>query len=158
MLFSIGYLGLTPQQLIDALQEYDTELLIDVRSSPRSKFPAFNSENIAPILIENEIEYKWHGDRLGGRSKIEDSALVSLIEIQREKVVCIMCMESVIKNCHRYYEIGQRLLNNHAIEVSHIKVKPPKKLKNTLSEERRIIQPVPICSIVLNTGDQTQLL
>jgi len=158
MLFSIGYHGLTPPQLIDALQEYEIELLVDVRSRPHGRTVAFNQNAIAPILEANEIKYLWRGKFLGGFSEITDEALEHLIELQEGKNTCIMCLEAIPENCHRFYEIGQRLLLNNAIKIRHIRVKVKKPTECQVHEGRRQISQPPITSIIYNVGKQQNLI
>ena len=39
--------------------------LLDARSRPYSRKPAFNKNRLEKVLPENGIEYSWLGDKLG---------------------------------------------------------------------------------------------
>jgi hypothetical protein len=68
-LFTIGYGTRSVDQLIAILKSNGIELLLDVRSSPYSKFkPEFSKEILRLRLERAQIRYLFVGDTLGGRS------------------------------------------------------------------------------------------
>lgn len=128
MLYSIGYTGLTVEDLINILQAYKVTHLIDVRSKPFSRDKAFNKSALQRALANESVGYLWKGGDLGGLGEITDNNLTWLKQFQSDKVACVMCMESDPIKCHRYYEIGKRL-NRLDVVVKHIKVVTTPRLK-----------------------------
>ncbi|MFX0197246.1 MAG: DUF488 family protein [Candidatus Hodarchaeota archaeon] len=120
MLYSIGYQHLKDvESLIQILQKRGIHILVDVRSRPYSRKVAFNKNNLKAKLADAGITYEWSGDRLGGCSPIEESAIKNLAEWQKGRVVCLMCMERGYTRCHRYYAIARRL-KKYNVEVVHL--------------------------------------
>ncbi len=67
--FTIGHSTRTIEQLIQVLNAYSIEILVDIRSYPAShKKPQFNSDTIKQELSKHEIQYLWL-PKLGGRRK-----------------------------------------------------------------------------------------
>ena len=120
MIYSIGYQNLrTLADLIEQLKKYRIDLLLDVRSKPYSRNAAFRKETIERNLPKSGISYRWMGRILGGFSKISEAAIKNLVEIQKEKAVCLMCMEADPDRCHRKTEIALRL-ERYGVAVNHI--------------------------------------
>ena len=66
--FTIGYGNYPIEQFITVLQKISIDVIIDVRSSPYSRFnPHFNREKFEKSLIMNKIDYRYMGDKIGGR-------------------------------------------------------------------------------------------
>lgn len=121
MLYSIGYEKLTVSQLVEILKEHNVEYLLDIRSKPYSNRPEFTKNRLCWDINHNEIEYHWFGETLGGFDVITDEALTNLIDISKDHIVCIMCMEHYPKSCHRYTEIGARLaMKPFNAEIVHL--------------------------------------
>ena len=67
-IFTIGHSNGSPHQIIQLLQDNQIDLLVDVRSSPYSRFAAqFNKAEIEYLLKKSGIKYHYLGDKLGGR-------------------------------------------------------------------------------------------
>ena len=67
-LYTIGHGARKEEEFLALLQQYDISFLVDVRSSPYSKFnPHFNQINLEHLLEEHNIKYVFMGDSLGGR-------------------------------------------------------------------------------------------
>ncbi len=112
--------------MIDALKSHGIELLVDVRSVPRSRrVPQFNRETLPATLAGAGIEY-LHLPALGGfRKPLPDSpnggwrnnsfrgyadymqtaefaaALDELIALGRGRPLAFMCAEALPFRCHR---------------------------------------------------------
>ena len=125
-IWTIGHSTRTLEELVQMLDSFNIELLMDVRHYPGSrKFPHFNKENLIVSLPEKGIEYR-HMVELGGRRKVNPNskndawrlaafrgyadymdsqefkdALVKLEKIAAEKRTAIMCAEAVWWSCHR---------------------------------------------------------
>jgi uncharacterized protein (DUF488 family) len=139
-LFTIGYGSRSLDQLIDTLRENGIEFLLDVRSSPYSKFkPEFSKEVLQLRLERARIRYLFMGDTLGGMPK--DPGCYTDGKVDYEKVraqpffhegiarlrkafdqqrpVALMCSEGRPEQCHRSKLIGEALAVA-GIPVCHI--------------------------------------
>lgn len=67
-IFTIGHSNVRERKIIDLLNKFKIQTLVDVRSSPYSRYcPQFNREVFAQILQRDSIAYEYLGDLLGGR-------------------------------------------------------------------------------------------
>jgi uncharacterized protein (DUF488 family) len=64
------------------------------------------------------ISYLSYPD-LGGFADISETSIIFIAEYQKDKTVCIMCMEHDPSQCHRGYEISPRL-QKRGIIVHHL--------------------------------------
>ena len=120
MIYSIGYQNLrTVADLIEILKKYRVDTHLEVRSKPYSRNAAFRKETIERNLEKSGISYRWMGRSLGGFSEISESAIKNLVEIQKGKIICLMCMEAAPDRCHRKTEIAKRL-ERYEVPVEHI--------------------------------------
>jgi uncharacterized protein (DUF488 family) len=139
-LFTIGYGTRSTEDLIAALKANQIEFLIDVRSSPYSKFkPEFAKEVLQRRLEAAGIRYVFMGDTLGGQPKDPDchtdgkvdydkvrarpffSAGIERLRtaFERQRPVALMCSEGRPEQCHRSKLIGEALAAA-GIPVRHI--------------------------------------
>ena len=117
---AIEYQNLKNSEILkNILQEKGIKILLDVRSKPYSKKYAFNKKKLALLLPAAGIQYEWAGRTLGWFSKIDEADIKKLAFWQKEKVVCLMCMEANPDQCHRKNEIAYRL-KTYGAEVHHI--------------------------------------
>lgn len=126
VVYTIGHSNRSIEEFLDLLQQYEVELLVDVRQFPGSRrLPHFNRDNLQASLRQRGIGYR-HCKRLGGRRKPSpDSentgwrvvgfqayadymqtgefkdAVQGLIEIAGRERTVIMCSEAVWWRCHR---------------------------------------------------------
>ena len=62
MIYTIGHSNITPKSFIDILNQFKIKIVVDIRSSPYSKYvPHFNRENIKKTFKEREyqIHISW---------------------------------------------------------------------------------------------------
>lgn len=139
-LHTIGYGARTLEELIDALLANRIEYLLDVRTSPYSKFkPEFGREALEAALKARGIRYVFMGDTLGGQPRDPDcytdgkvdydkvrrqpffQAGIERLRTAHEKGVrvVIMCSEGRPEECHRSKMIGEALAAA-GIPVRHI--------------------------------------
>lgn len=65
-IYTIGHSTRELEEFINILKVYKIELLIDVRTVPKSRYvPQFNEDNLRSVLPQNNIEYQ-HLSILGG--------------------------------------------------------------------------------------------
>jgi len=142
--YTIGHSTRTIDEFLKLLRRYEIELLLDVRTVPRSRHvPQFNSDGLKCSLEDQGIAYR-HLKALGGlRKPNKDSlntgwrnlsfrgfadymqtaefqqALSELLELASTKRVAFMCAEAVPWRCHRSL-IADALMAVHGMEVRHI--------------------------------------
>ena len=139
-LFTIGYGARSIDEFIAGLKANGIEFLLDVRSSPYSKFKAeFSKEVLQRSLERARIRYLFMGDMLGGQPK--DPACHTDGKVDYDKVraqpffqegiarlrkafeqqrpVALMCSEGRPEQCHRSKLIGEALAAA-GIPVCHI--------------------------------------
>jgi uncharacterized protein (DUF488 family) len=131
--------------LIALLHQHGVELLVDVRSSPYSRYvPQANRETLARTLETARITYRWMGDRLGGKpegsvadyDQLSDSpafqqGIADLMALAAQHCTAIMCSEGDHRQCHRYKLITPILLDNN-LDVLHIQT------DGSLVDERKV--------------------
>jgi len=143
LVLTIGHSTRTLDELVDLLKIHGTELLVDIRTIPRSRRnPQFNRETLPEDLKTAEIEYQ-HLAGLGGlRHARRDSvntgwrnagfrgfadymqtdefkkSLGNLIGLAQNKKICLMCAEAVPWRCHRSLIADALLVRG--IAVGHI--------------------------------------
>lgn len=141
-LYSIGH-GQKPfEELMEELLSFRIDYLIDVRSSPFSKWaPHFNRGVIEKLIRPTSIRYAYMGDAIGGRP-LDDSCydedgffdyhkmaqmpqfitgLHRLIDANYKHFrVAVMCSESNPAECHRSKLIGRELYFGPGIAMTHI--------------------------------------
>src|SRR5438270_6620197 len=66
--YSIGHSNQSAKAFLELLHAHEVQILIDVRSSPYSKYVShFNSSTLAAIVQQYSIKYLFMGEELGGR-------------------------------------------------------------------------------------------
>ena len=69
-LYTIGHSNHPIDKFILLLKDHQIEVLVDVRSTPFSRFnPQFNKNALQQVLQKQVIEYVYAGETLGGRPK-----------------------------------------------------------------------------------------
>lgn len=139
-IYTIGYGNRTIEELIALLQQYGIRFLIDVRTSPYSRFkPEFGKEALEQALRPHNIRYVFMGQELGGRPADPDCYVDGKVDydrvrdkpfyqtgIQRVRTawekqlpVVLMCSELRPQECHRTKLIGETL-SQLGLPIQHI--------------------------------------
>lgn len=140
-LYSIGHSNKTIEELIRELRLFGVQYLIDVRSTPYSKFhPQFNKDTLkAAINYTDDIKYGYMGDVIGGLPKNRQCYTNNKVDYEKIKLMpffvegierlvhaneqgfktCVMCSEGDPKMCHRSKLIGEAL-RDRGIILQHI--------------------------------------
>lgn len=139
-IYTIGYGNRSMQEFIKLLKQHNIAYLIDVRSSPYSRFnPDFSKEALARLVKQSGVRYVFMGDTLGGRPdditcyvdgqvdyvQVREKSFyrqgIERIRTAWEKqlYVALMCSEAKPYECHRGKLIGNTLLEQK-IAVAHI--------------------------------------
>jgi uncharacterized protein (DUF488 family) len=129
-IMTIGYGNRALDEFIRLLKKESVQFLIDVRSSPYSRFkPEFSGEPLEQALRRAGIRYLFMGDSLGGRpgdeSCYEDGHVIydrvqtrEFFQAGIERLrrasdhdfrVCLLCSEVRPGDCHRSKLIGVAL-------------------------------------------------
>jgi len=126
--WTIGHSNRSIEKFLALLSEHNIEVLVDIRSFPTSKIEHFKREEMERWLPEHGIEYVWFGKELGGyrrggygvhmKTEVFREGVAKLLELARQKRVCIMCMEKNPKYCHRRFLTAY--LERKGAEVIHI--------------------------------------
>lgn len=142
-IYTIGHSTHSIDQFINTLQAYEIELVVDVRTIPRSRHnPQFNGDELKRALERHDIGY-LHLQELGGLRHTTKASINTgwtnlsfrgfadymqtpeftkgielLIETSTSKQTVIMCAEAVPWRCHRSL-IGDALMVRN-IEVEDI--------------------------------------
>lgn len=124
--FTVGHSTLPIERFIAVLRAYGIELVVDVRTVPRSRRnPQFNGDALAESLATVRVDYVQMRELGGLRRARADSpntgwrnasfrgyadhmqteafaaALDRLVDMSREKRLAMMCAEAVPWRCHR---------------------------------------------------------
>jgi uncharacterized protein (DUF488 family) len=131
--YTIGHSNHDADAFVDLLRRHGIELVVDVRSSPYSRYvPQANRETLARTLEAAGLSYRWLGALLGGKPEgtIGDydalraspgfrQGVETLLALATERRCAIMCSEGDHRQCHRHKLITPVLLNQ-GIHVLHI--------------------------------------
>ena len=140
-IWTIGHSNHPLEAFLDLLARHRIDVLIDVRSSPYSRYASqFNRESIHPALQHRGIRYLYLGDLLGGRAEdprfYDDQGRVlygalaespgfrqgiqRLLERLAQSRAAILCGEEDPTDCHRRLLIG-RVLQDRGVRVIHLR-------------------------------------
>ena len=113
IIWTIGHSNRSIEKFLTLLEEHRIKVLVDIRSFPTSKIEHFKREEMERWLPEHGIEYVWLGKKLGGyrrggyeahmKTEVFREGIEKLLELARQRRVCIMCMEKNPKYCHRRF-------------------------------------------------------
>ncbi len=127
-IYTLGTDRRSEEDFVEILLAYNIQVLIDVRSFPKSKIPIFSKENLKYLLEREGIEYCFLGKELGGFRKGGYTAYIitddfnkgiDLLEsIAMKKTSVIICAERFPWKCHRKWIA--RELHQRDWEVDHI--------------------------------------
>ncbi len=141
---TIGHSNRSLDEFLDMLRAAQVDLLIDVRSFPRSRTnPVFNIDRLPNDLARAQIGYR-HCPALGGRRSKQSgvaenlnamwrvqsfhnyadyalgdefsAAFDELVCLGRDRRLALMCSEAVWWRCHRRIITDYLLLNGHAVD------------------------------------------
>lgn len=144
VVFTVGHSNHSLAKLVELLQAYNVETVVDVRSSPYSRLhPQFNRGLLVVGLKKSGLNYEFMGDRLGGRSDDPScyqngridyevvaktdyfvQGLHTLQELGARTRVALLCAEREPIECHRMLLVSRRLVGA-GLEVQHIHAEGP---------------------------------
>ncbi len=139
-IYTIGHSQHQLEHFLDMLKKNNVNYVIDVRSTPYSKFAQdYDRENIKKYLEDNEIHYTYMGKHFGARqenqslytsegyldfSKVEESkffqdAIQNVMKGMETNRIALMCTEKQPIDCHRAILVGNAFFNK-GCNVEHI--------------------------------------
>lgn len=138
--FTIGHSNHQPRDLIGMIRAAGGGLIVDVRSSPYSRYMSqFNREAFAHSLEEAGLGYSYLGDSLGGRpatvgtmtngvvdyekvatTPVFSSGIEALEGLMTTATPVLLCAEGEPLECHRCLLVG-RHLHEKGLVVAHIR-------------------------------------
>jgi uncharacterized protein (DUF488 family) len=141
-LFTIGYEGRTPGELVTRLKSLGVQRVVDVRELPLSRRRGFSKTPLAALLMEAGIRYEHvralgnpkstrdrykRGDVEGGAREYRaylhngsSSALVELTNSLTREKTCLLCVEDSHARCHRAVIAGAVAERLPSIAVVHL--------------------------------------
>lgn len=139
-LYTIGHSNLSLSRFFEMLQHHHVSLLVDVRSSPYSRYvPHFNKEQLEREVQRRGMAYRYLGAELGGRPTREDymsdghpdyekmaedsrllATLAELISMSSTAHIALMCSEGDPRECHRARLLGRVLVQRFSVNAAHI--------------------------------------
>lgn len=127
-IWTIGHGGLSKDFFLSLLRKHKINLLADVRRFPKSRLEHFRKESLEKWLPKEGVEYLWLGEELGGyrregyekhmETSLFKKGVERLLELARDRRVCVMCLETDPKYCHRRF-IAQ-YLRKKGVRIFHI--------------------------------------
>jgi uncharacterized protein (DUF488 family) len=149
-IYTIGHSNHEPDAFLTLLRQHGIELLVDVRSSPHSRYvPHANKKVLAHTLAEAGIGYRWLGDRLGGKpegpaadydalrvSPAFQQGITTLLQLADQCRTAVMCAEGDHRQCHRHKMIAPALLDR-SVRILHIQ--PDGSLVDVDTKPRQLI-------------------
>lgn len=133
-ILSLGHSNIGWEEFTYALDQFDVGCIIDVRSSPRSRWPHFCKPQLRVRLNQVGISYVHLGDDLGGMptsgptdyaTRRGTSAFASGIEtvlgIAARCTPALLCAERDPLHCHRFLLISRHLSSFAHVSVAHIR-------------------------------------
>ena len=137
---TVGHSNHSPEAFITLLLRHNVDQVVDVRSTPYSRYaPHFNHESLNGILENVGIGYTFLGETLGGRPADHscydangrvlykrvadtdpfDDGIRRIIRHAEERRLALMCTEKEPLECHRTLLIA-RTLAERGVAVAHI--------------------------------------
>lgn len=120
---TIGHSNVPIWLFLQKLKKHKIEVLIDVRTTPLSRFcPHFSQNALQKTLAHENILYLYKGKNLGGKAinKDYEETIEELVDrVKRGEKVCVMCGEGDYKKCHRYTTLTPSF-KKRGLKVFHI--------------------------------------
>lgn len=115
-LHTLGHSNLSYEQFRDLLLEHGIKAVIDVRSSPYSRYITWaNREDFRPRLRADGFLYVYGGSVLGGRapynfdSELFQQKMQRVVEVHAETPAVMICAEKNPQQCHRAFKLTHYL-------------------------------------------------
>ncbi|MDW8321022.1 MAG: DUF488 domain-containing protein [Armatimonadota bacterium] len=142
-LFTIGHSNHDIQRFIELLREHRIDVVVDVRSTPYSRYvPQYSMDNLRGTLEEHNIQYLYLGKELGGHPDVPSlydekgyalydrfvttdffqKGIARLLRVLSSGVrVVLLCSEENPNECHRRLLITWYLYHQMHVDAIHIR-------------------------------------
>lgn len=128
-LYTIGHSNLSAEEFLSALKTHDIRVLVDVRSAPASRYaPHFNKRELEQFLKQNQVDYRFAGEFLGGRPtdpKFYKFQEVPNADTKREEFVNLVDYVAMMRD-ERYLRGVNRLIDivreHHESDSGHVAI------------------------------------
>lgn len=141
-IYTIGHSNYTIEKLIDMLNKFNIDCVVDIRGIPYSKYNIqFDKETIKYLLTKEGFKYLYMGEEFGanrllGKESYNSEGFADFDKVIKEKsfkqgierlkvgcnkgykIVLLGAMQDPLR-CHRSILLGRELINN-GFEVKHI--------------------------------------
>ena len=127
MLYTIGYSNRPYEEFVSIVRGRNITQLMDVRSSPRSRNPAYSQARLEQWCAEAGITYQHEGMTLGGRSHVSpqdqayNASTEGVIRASSRGNVALLCAEGEPEKCHRCYDIGAALILRYRVHATNVR-------------------------------------
>lgn len=131
---TVGHSNIGWDEFSYALDQFDVGCIIDVRSSPRSRWQHFCKPELRVRLNRVGIAYVHLGDDLGGiptsgptdyatrrTTAAFSTGIESVLAIAARCTPALLCSERDPLHCHRFLLIARHLHSLPDVRVSHIR-------------------------------------
>lgn len=138
-LFTIGYSGFPKiEEFLNTLKQYNVQVLIDVRSIPKSAlFIEYDKEHLKSLLEKNHIYYLNYSKQFGARQtnpafynsdgRLDFKRFSKSVQfmdgvsrVNKSKAnICFMCAEKDPAECHRAILVS-KAFSDRGYEITHI--------------------------------------
>lgn len=131
---TVGHSNIGWDEFSYALDQFDIGCVIDVRSSPRSRWQHFNKPQLRVRLNRVGIAYVYLGDALGGMpvsgptdyaarrgTETFTTAIDDILAIAARCRPALLCSERDVLQCHRFTLISRYLHSLPDVRISHIR-------------------------------------
>ncbi len=153
--FTIGHSNHPLERFMELLEKYEIEVLVDIRTSPFSRFSRhFSQEPLRNAIQGAGLKYLFLGKELGGRPKdaqfydqegyIDYARIAAtgqfsegidmLIAGSEKSRVAVMCSEENPVDCHRRRLVGPVLVQRK-VELKHIRGNGELQLEREFKED-----------------------
>ena len=142
MIYTIGYQGIALDPLKEIMDEKKIDLLINCAASPIRGTPSSTAAASRPIseiaCLERKPSRRPLRPGKGRRHRLSGRTPPG-------KTYLLMCMEKDPRQCHRFYDMGSRLLDR-GIDIAHLVERRRLGLRTTSELKRQTLQgPAPRC-------------
>jgi uncharacterized protein (DUF488 family) len=103
-IYTIGHGRHAWAEFLALLRQYEVEIVCDVRSAARSRWPQFNGQVLAANLKESGVGYEWLPE-CGGKVVAPlaelNRGLERILELAADARIALMCSESQPLTAHK---------------------------------------------------------
>ncbi len=149
-IWTIGHSRHELEELLNLINKFKIEVIVDVRTTPMSKMtPQFNEGNLHKFLVSKNIKYLPMGKELGGRpdpdymydekgkvlynklaeSDFFKSGISRILKGINNNRIALLCSEGKPEGCHRHLLIGKVL---HESQINVVNIYPDGSFKTYL--------------------------